>query len=231
MTETLAVDDLTFQIQRSPRRKTVELVIERDGMLRLIAPAEADLSAISAFVRKKQFWLFGKLAEKGLLERPTSAKEYVNGEGFSYLGRQYRLLLVNDQDRPLKLSSGRFQLNRDAVPQAAEHFIRWYTDHAREWICERVPPWARRLGVEPARIDVRDLGYRWGSCGKGRSVYFHWAAIMGPPSVVDYVIVHELAHLLESHHTPAFWRRVERALPDYKIRKQRLAELGAGHTL
>jgi predicted metal-dependent hydrolase len=64
-------------------------------------------------------------------------------------------------------------------------------------------------------VTVQDLGYRWGSCGKGGRLYFHWRTILLPPRIVDYVVVHELVHLLEPHHTPEFWQRVERAMPDY----------------
>jgi len=70
-------------------------------------------------------------------------------------------------------------------------------------------------------------GYRWGSCGAGGLLNFHWRTILLPPQIVGHVVVHELVHLAEAHHAPAFWARVERALPDFTTRKQRLAEHGA----
>jgi hypothetical protein len=91
----------------------------------------------------------------------------------------------------------------------------------------RVERQAGRLEVEPGGVEVRELGYRWGSCGKGGRLYFHWRSILLPPRIVEYVVVHELVHLREPHHTPAFWRAVERVLPDYAARKQWLAEHGA----
>ena len=81
--------------------------------------------------------------------------------------------------------------------------------------------WKEELGVK-----VQDLGYRWGSCGKGDWLYFHWKAILLPARIAEYVVVHEIAHLHEPHHTPAFWLRVERAMPDYAQRKAWLAEHG-----
>ena len=77
------------------------------------------------------------------------------------------------------------------------------------------------------RIDVRDLGYRWGSLGKSDRVNFHWATIQLPPTLVDYVIVHELAHVHEPNHTPEFWLRVERALPTFQAEKMELARVGS----
>jgi hypothetical protein len=84
------------------------------------------------------------------------------------------------------------------------------------------------MGVKPGGIDVRDLGYRWGSLGKSDRVNFHWATIQLAPTLVDYVIVHELAHIHEPNHTPEFWIRVERALPNFQVAKDELARVGSG---
>ena len=86
--------------------------------------------------------------------------------------------------------------------------------------------YAARVGVQPGGMEVRDLGFRWGSCGKDGTVNLHWATILLPPSAVDYVIVHELSHLVEPNHTPEFWLRVERAMPDYGQRREWLARRG-----
>ena len=82
------------------------------------------------------------------------------------------------------------------------------------------------MEVHPAGIKAQDLGYRWTSCGKGGWLHFHWKSILLPPRIAEYVVVHEIAHLHEPHHTPAFWLRVERAMPDYAQRKDWLAEHG-----
>ena len=231
MSATLTVDDLTFAVRRSPRRKTLGLTVDRGGELIISAPPDLADSVLGEFVREKRFWLYTKIAEKEAREQPVTGKEFVTGEGFPYLGRSYRLLLVGDQDVPLKLDAGRFKLARPLVPDGRDHFIRWYTDHARPWLSRRVQEWAPRMGVNPQGIEVRDLGFRWGSCGQAGVVNFHWATILVPGSVVDYVIVHELAHLIEPNHTPEFWLRVGRALPEYEQRKAWLAEHGGRHVI
>lgn len=223
MTEALTVDDLTFEVRRSPRRKTLEIVVDRGGELIIAAPSGLAPSLMEDFVREKQFWLYTKLAEKEALSQPVRGKEFVSGEGFPYLGKSYRLLLVAKQDGPLKLEAGRFRLLRSEAQNGRDHFVRWYSGHALSWLCPRVERWTSRVGVEPNTIEVRELGFRWGSCSGSGKVYFHWAAILLPPRVVDYVIVHELAHLLEPNHTEDFWLCVERAMPDYAERKQWLA--------
>lgn len=222
----LQVDDLCFVLRRSTRRKTMQITVERDGELVLSAPPEVDEAALRAFVLEKRFWIYTKLAEKDRLRRRLPRKQFVDGEGFLYLGRSHRLKLVSQQDVPLKLTAGRFCLRRDALSVAREHFIRWYCERAKAWLSSRAAEYQSRMEVSPAGVKVQDLGYRWGSCGKGDWLYFHWKTILLPARIAEYVLVHEIAHLHEPHHTPSFWLRVERAMPDYAHRKAWLAEHG-----
>lgn len=222
----LRVDDLQFTVRRSARRRTMQITVERSGDLILSAPPDVEQDRLRAFVLEKRFWIYTKLAEKDRLQRQVPRKEFVGGEGFLYLGRSHRLKLVDEQDVPLKLVNGRFVLRRDALSSAREHFIRWYSERARVWLASRVADYQSRMEVAPAGVKVQDLGYRWGSCGKGDWLYFHWKAILLPARIAEYVVVHEIAHLHEPHHTPAFWLRVERTMPDYAQRKAWLAEHG-----
>ncbi len=222
----LQVDDLQFVVRRSARRRTLQITVDRDGALLLSAPPDVGEELLRAFVVDKRFWIYTKLAEKDRLQRLVPRKQYVGGEGFLYLGRSVRLKLVDAQDVPLKLAAGRFCLRRDALPAAREHFVRWYSERARAWLSNRVADYQSRMEVAPAGVRVQDLGYRWGSCGKGDWLYFHWKAILLPARIAEYVVVHEIAHLHEPHHTPAFWLRIERAMPDYEQRKAWLAEHG-----
>lgn len=224
----LSVDDLTFEVRESSRRKTLEITVDRDGQLIIAAPTGTDTQHLHDFVAEKRLWIYRKLVEKAERRHRLPRKEYVNGEGFLYLGRSYRFKRVpsDTQDAPLKLVAGRFQLREDGLPDAREHFIRWYSARANDWLTAKVKEHARRMGLEPAGVKVQDLGYRWGSCGKHRQLYFHWKTILLPRHIAEYVVVHELVHLHEHHHTQAFWRRLERAMPDYEQRKSWLARHG-----
>jgi predicted metal-dependent hydrolase len=222
----MVVDDLQFEVRRSARRKTLQITVERTGELILSAPPQVDEAQLLAFVQAKRFWVYTKLAERDRLQKQVGRKEFVAGEGFLYLGRSHRLKLIDEQDTALKLSNGRFALRRDALPAAREHFVRWYSERARVWLAARVADYQARMEVAPSGVKVQDLGYRWGSCGKGDWLYFHWKSILLPGRIAEYVVVHEIAHLHEAHHTPAFWLRVERAMPDYAQRKAWLAEHG-----
>jgi predicted metal-dependent hydrolase len=226
VTSTLTIDELEFEVRRSPRRKTLEIIVDRKGELIISAPDDCPSETMEEFVREKRFWIFTKLAEKETLRVEAPSREFVSGEGHPYLGRNYRLLLVDAQDVPLKLERGRFRLLRSEAPNGRRHFISWYTDHAKPWLAGRVDRWTGRIGVEPKALEVQDLGFRWGSCGSSRVVNFHWATILLPPSLVDYIIVHELAHLKVSNHTPEFWLLVERTMPDFGERRDWMARHG-----
>jgi len=108
----------------------------------------------------------------------------------------------------------------------ARALIDWYVRSASAWLAPRGWSWTERIRATPSSIAVRDLGRRWGSAGQRGAVALHWALFQLPPALVDYVLVHELVHLDEPHHGKAFWRRLDRALPDYQQRRARLADLG-----
>lgn len=224
--ESIQVDDLHFVIQRSAKRRSMQITVERTGELFVTAPQQVSIEQLTAFVTEKRLWVYTKLAEKERLQRPVTQKQYVTGEGFLYLGRTYRLKLADSQDVPLKLMHGRFLLDKNVTDVAREHFIRWYSEKAKVWLMTRVVDYQARLEIKPAGVKVQDLGYRWGSCGKGNWLYFHWKSILLPARIAEYVVVHEIAHLKEPHHTPGFWLLVERLMPDYAQRRAWLAEHG-----
>lgn len=226
MSEMLTVDDLTFEVRRSSRRTTLQITVDRDGDLIIAAPTDLAQAKIEGFIREKRGWVYRKLAEKEMLWKPQARREFVNGEGFPYLGRSYRLKLVERQDRPLKLVRGWYHLQRAEAARGRAHFVRWYTEHGRTWVERRLQPWSDRMNVQPAGLRILDLGHRWGSCSPSGTINFHWTTIQLPMTILDYVLVHELAHLREPTHGPAFWRLVERTMPDYAGRKQWLAEQG-----
>ncbi|AUX22089.1 hypothetical protein SOCEGT47_025900 [Sorangium cellulosum] len=231
----LVVGDLELELRRSERRRSPEVTVERDGRLTLAAPAAASPEALTRFVQARRFRIYQQLAAREALPPAPPPRQFVDGAGFPYLGRSYRLLLVPDQDVPVKLLDGRFRMRRadaerrgvgGAAETAEAHMIRWYSAHARPWLAARVERYAGRIRVTPGGLTVRDLGYRWGSCGKGGRLYFHWKTILLPPRLIEYVVVHELVHLREPHHGAMFWQRVERVLPDWAERRGALRDAG-----
>ncbi len=222
----LTVGDLELELRGTSRRRTLQLTIDRAGGLILFAPPSVSTDRLTQFVQERRFWIYQKLAEKELVNRPA-AKQYVTGEGFPYLGRSYRLLLVDAQEVPVKLEGGRFRMVRAAAQNGDQHMREWYLAYGQAWLNAQVLRLASRTGVNPADVSIRDLGYRWGSCGPDGKIAFHWRIVMLPPRIVEYIVVHELVHLAEPHHGIAFWRSVETTIPDFAIHKQWLKENGA----
>jgi predicted metal-dependent hydrolase len=122
----------------------------------------------------------------------------------------------------------------DAEPRLTviEHALEgWYRARAAEEITERIAAWSQETGWQPRAVLIRDQRRRWGSCSADGTLRFNWRLVMAPPSVIDYVVVHELAHLRVHNHSPAFWAEVARHIPDHKARRAALRQLGPSLSL
>lgn len=226
--ESLAVDDLVFAVCWSRRRRTIGISVAREGGLRVLAPAGVPARKLESVVRAKLPWVRRKLAEFAALGPPPPRLRFADGERLPYLGRTYRLVLVDAGEppgAPFALRRGRFELTRGLDGEARAAAVRWYTERARARIGARVDHFAPLVSATPDGVVVRDLGARrWGVCdSRTRIVSFHWELVLQPPEIVDYLVVHELAHLHEPNHGPRFWRRVAAVMPDWKLRRTRLS--------
>ena len=216
--ETLELSNLVFEVRRSPRRATLGLTVDRGGELVIHAPESSDRDELARWTRSKLLWVHRKLIRKAEAAASRREPEFVSGESFCYLGKAFRLKLIRGAEEPLSFDGRNFLLRLGARQTAAECFRRWYIDTGSVWLRSRVRILSRRLGVHATRVDVRDLGYRWGSCGKNGVVYFNWKLLQFPARLIDYVIMHELAHLIEPHHGQGLWDVLDRSLPDWRIR-------------
>jgi predicted metal-dependent hydrolase len=223
--------DIQYNLVRS-RRSTADIVVERDGRVVVRAPQNLSDKRIARMVDSRRRWIYKTLAEWRDANATRIVREYRNGEGFLYLGRSYRLLLVTDQDEPVILKNGRFCLRRNlaegadtATAKAA--FRDFYITRGRERLRQRVGYFAPKVGVSVRGLAVRDLGNRWGACSPKGNLSFHWKCLMAPATVIDYIIVHELCHLHHLDHSEAFWNEVDKILPDYPARKEWLRKHGA----
>lgn len=225
------IKDIAYEVLRS-QRTTADIIIERDGRVLVRAPKSIPDERIEDLIEAKRYWIYKNLAEWRDLNATRVLREYRNGEGFLYLGRSYRLLLVADQDEPLLLKNGRFCLRRDLVDRgeieaAKAAFRDYYIARGYERIRQRVDYYAPKIGVAPRDVAVRELGNRWASCSPNGNLAFHWKCMMAPQTIIDYIVVHELCHLHHMDHTDAFWNEVDKVMPDYAERKAWLRENGA----
>jgi len=221
-----------YRLIRS-RRATADLIIERDGSVVVRAPEWVGDEQVAGLVASRLYWIYQSLAEWRDMNATRVLREYRNGEGFLYLGRAYRLLLMTDQAEPLLLKNGRFCLQRALVErgdlEATRALFRdYYIARGRERLQHRMRYFAPKVDVSPASIDVRELGNRWASCSTRGDLAFHWKCMMAPPTIIDYIVLHELRHLRHRDHTAAFWNEVDKVLPQYRERKEWLRRNGAG---
>jgi predicted metal-dependent hydrolase len=231
---------IPFQIRRSERRSTVALTVERPGTLIVTAPAAATIDRLSSLVRSKAPWVIQRLRRASEQLALPTAREFVSGETFRYLGRQYRLRVVegggsdDDDVKDVKMDRGWIVV---AVPGGREAeralevraaLARWYRAHAQERLPARVEVWARRFGIPSPALLVREQRRRWGSCNRAGIVRLNWRIVQAPLSLVDYVIAHELDHVVrgDDGHSPAFWAQLGRVMPDYEARRDALRALG-----
>ncbi len=214
---------LEYTLKRS-NRQTMGISIERDGAVMVKVPHQAELNDIEKFISEKRIWIYQKLAVKKTLNRQKPKREFVNGQGFLYLGKSYRLKFIDDALRsqkapkaaPLRLWHGYFELTESERANARNHFILWYKKQINKQIKARIPRYEKRIGVTVKDVRISDLGNRWASCNHNGVINFNWRSVMAPVWVFDYILVHEMAHLIERGHTGRFWRLISRVIPDYE---------------
>ncbi len=228
--DTLAVEELTFRVRRSTRRHTIGITVYPDGRLVVAAPCDCPLTTIDDSLRRKLPWVRRKRAE--LAARPSPApRHWVEGERLPYLGASFPLAIVAGAAAPVRLSGGRFLMDRAAIPDAPRHMQDWYLRHADVYLRARVVTLAPMLHVSPTLVQVSDLGRRWGTCDSRGRVRFHWQVVLFPRPVIGYIVVHELAHLHELDHSSRFWRHVEAIVPDHRRHRLWLREQAAAYAL
>jgi predicted metal-dependent hydrolase len=223
---TLHLDGMLVPVLAGGSSRKAKLTIERDGSLRLNAAPDVDRAELEKFLASKRDWIYRKLADKEALTAEPVTKELVDGEGYLYLGRSHQLRIVNTDDHRVRLHRGKLILPQSLADSGHEQIISWYRATGLEWLKPRAQDWSTRLRVKPQTVEVADLGNKWGSALPSGRMRIHWATMQLRPWLVEYVLAHELAHLREPHHGPAFWQLLGRAMPDFDQRKSALAVAG-----
>lgn len=224
---------IPYDIRRSSRRKTVALTVVPPGQVLLTAPRDTPVERLDEVVHAKARWIASRLSRVRPVESRPGPREYVSGESYLYLGRQYRLEVRRSDAAPeARLDRGRLCVQvpgglggeaRAVVIRSA--LVGWYRARAQARLTEHAAGWARRAGMAEPRVLVRDQERRWGSCSRG-VVRFNWRIIQAPPRLVEYVVAHEIVHLVHDDHGREFWATLGRLLPDYEARRERLRSEG-----
>lgn len=205
--------EVDFEVQYT-NRKTFGLVIDRDKSIFVKAPNGASNEKISNFVNKKKEWIYQKLNNKQKY-KDIPEKEFVSGSSILYLGRNYNLDIDAYDHDGIKFN-GKFLLSHKAKDDVNQLFRDWFINKCEEKVIPIIDNHAQNLGVNYNQVFIRDLKYRWGSCTPKNNLSFNWRLIKAPLSVINYIIIHELTHLIEANHTKKFWNIVKTQMPKYE---------------
>jgi predicted metal-dependent hydrolase len=222
-------ESFRYRIIRSKRRRrTLALFIERDGAVVVRVPLRVTQEAVHRFVKEKERWIHRKLNQIREHQERCESKEFVPGERFFYLGHPYTLQMAQDGEdqRPLVFGEGLFRLRAGFRERTKDLFVQWYRGQAETVIRQRIEHYQDRIQVRPRRERITSAKYQWGGCSAKNTLTFTWRLMMAPLSVIDYVVVHELAHIREKNHSPRFWKIVEQQLPDYRDLRKWLKDHG-----
>lgn len=221
---------LRVEVVRSIRRTAALHIVGSDLQVRV--PEHLGDERVAAILQQKRPWIRTKVAE---LKRvtPHRSKELVSGESFPYLGRHYRLKIQEGHQVGVCLSGGYLKATirpneQEGLRQTriAQYLERWYRGRALERLHEKVNRYARQIGVTPASVGIRAYKSRWGSCDRKGQVIFNWHIIKAPHTIVDYVVIHELCHLIHPNHSQVFWQVVRIHDPAYLDKKYWLRSHG-----
>ncbi|MGB1315211.1 MAG: M48 family metallopeptidase [Chitinophagales bacterium] len=226
----MKLEDLDIKIHKA-NRKTVSVFVERDGTVSARVPENISDADLKEVLKAKEYQIFKNLAEWTQLNEKYVLREFVSGQSFLYLGRNYRLKVVEENNNKLIFTKGVFYLGKQDVYKGKEHFIAFYKEKLKEKIKTLVHLYEQNLGVKAKDVKIMELQNRWASCTKSGNINFHWKCAMAPIDVLNYIVLHELAHLIQLNHTKEFWNEIDKIMPNYDKHLHWLKINGAGMDL
>ena len=217
---------MTFEYQiKYSNRKTLNISVERDRSIIVRAPHYLTAEKIDKVVQSKRQWIKEKLNHTQKYPLIAENKEFVSGETLMYLGKNYQLLIVDEEIEGIDFDQ-RFKISKSNQPKANELFKQWYLSQALKKIEPLATKYAKSLGVDYNQFKTSEMKYRWGSCTPANNIIFNWRIIKAPMYVLEYLVAHELVHLMEDNHTPRFWTILSIQVPNFEKAKTWLKQNG-----
>ncbi len=223
-----------FAVRKTKRKKTVAIQVQPNSTVIVLTPQLIEAEKIKRIVLKRAKWIIGKQEKLRKLKNSIPQKDFVSGETFPFLGRQYRLKVIRSasgHEKYCEIHNRRIHvyISSNLKDKAASKIVRnklieWYTEQAKEKISERIQKYSKSIGQYPKKIIIKNQEKRWGSCSHSGTLRLNWKTVMMPISVFDYIIVHELCHLIYPNHSKNFWHAVESIIPNYKKHRTWLKE-------
>ncbi|MGC8745290.1 MAG: M48 family metallopeptidase [Candidatus Saccharicenans sp.] len=218
------MNNIRLKIIRS-RRRTVGLEITQAGELLVRAPENLSKAQLEVILQKHQRWIARKIA---LVSQRTKvvSRRYQPGEKFLYLGKEYPLLLRPHGQMSLSFDGQAFWLAENSQTKVKSLFEKLYKKLARHYLSSRLKTLSKSYGLNYKKFRLSSARTRFGSCSLRGTISLSWRLIMAPPEIIDYVIIHELAHTKENNHSKNFWKLVAYFVPDYKEKRRWLRTNG-----
>lgn len=225
------IGSIEFFVLRNPRRRRMALHVNPRSEVEVRAPTGVSFADIDRFVLQHADWVRARVSH--IQSASPAAGPLETGQELLIFGEPVRLVVCRTHERrgTVGLANGAMTISvpgsvsEDRVGQTARGLLRrWLGSEALKIVRERLPHFARRLGVSPAKVTVKDMKTRWGSCGRNGNISISYRLVMAPPAVMDYLIVHELCHLLEPNHSHDYWALVAGIMPEYRIHRAWLKE-------
>jgi len=209
--------------------KHINIKVKPNGEVILTVPTRSDEKDIAYVLKKRAAWIEKKIAFFDG-HRDVSVKEYVSGENFRYLGRNYRLKVIESREEGVKLQRGYLQVfvkHRDHLGRKKRLLRQWYMQKARHHFHKAIEKYQPLVQKEVDRICIREMKSRWGSCNPSKGyINLNLTLIEKPTECIEYVVFHELAHLVHADHSRRFYAYLDLYMPDWRKRKERLERMG-----
>lgn len=229
----LGTTKIDYSIVYSERRKNASLAVYPVKYVEILVPSDLERGHIQRLVKKKAHWVMKQLAWFDEIARADSSKEYVNGETFLYLGRQFRLKIIKGGKRPQASIEGGYLTvslpdyvngQKTALVKAAIWY--WYREETARILAEIISKYSKKLGISPPNLMIKNQSKRWGSCTSKNQLIFNFRILMAPMRQLEYIVAHELCHICHKSHSADYWKLLESILPDFSERKEVLRTNG-----
>ncbi len=217
--------EIPYRIDFSTKRKTVAFIIERNGDVVVKAPAGFSVEKIGELVKKNRMQLYQKINHPQKIRTTKENITQLNGRSILFGGKNYKVF-VDKETVDQFVFNGKFIISENITDQFTLKLRNWLISEAKEKLTPKIIETAKKLGVEYNKITVSDIQLRWGSCTPKNNININYRIIKAPALVSNYIIVHELTHLIELNHTKEFWQIVKTAYPKYEEAKKWLLEKG-----
>ena len=220
---------LEMLIERTKRKRTISLQV-KDNKLIIKAPKTVSRKNLDEVIQKKQKWI----KQRAILdfeEQNLRNRKFIDNEKFYFRGNEYHLSLILGSEEDVKIVDGLLlvtykddrPINSKNVKSLIEDF---YLRESSQILNTRTYEFAKKMKVQPTGITVKNYVSKWGSCTAKNKISYNWRIIMAPDCIVDYLIIHELCHIIEHNHSKNFWHHVGTHCEDFKKKRKWLRENG-----